>query len=113
MYCWSWSALPGALVWLALLAFITQELALCRSLEVVAARYSRGVMLLADTAGLQGRSRLLVVSRDLTSPPAATATGSSTGISGLQENVTELEVLLPGGAPSSATGTSLVEHERA
>lgn len=92
MYHWSWSA-----NWLALLASILQELALCRSLEVVAARYSRGVMLLADTAGLQGRSRLLMASRDLTSPPAATATGSSTGISGLQETVTELEVLLPGG----------------
>ena len=56
--------------------------------------YSRGVLLLADTAGLQGRSRLLAASQDLTSPPAATASG--VGTSGLRETVTELEVLLPG-----------------
>ena len=70
--------------------------AACRSLEVAAACYSHGVLLLADTAGLQGRSRLLVASQDLTSPPAATGLGL--GTSGLRETVTELEVLLPGDA---------------
>ena len=59
----------------------------------MAARYSQGVLLLADTAGLQGRSRLLVASQDLTSPPTA----SNVGTSGLRETITELEVLLPGG----------------
>lgn len=63
---------------------------------MVSARYSHGVLLLADTAGLQGRSRLLVASQDLTSPPAATAMGPSVGFTGLRETVTELEVLLPG-----------------
>ncbi len=58
----------------------------------MAARYSHGVLLLADTAGLQGRSRLLVASQDLTNPPGA----NSIGVSGLRETVTELEVLLPG-----------------
>ena len=61
----------------------------------MAARYSHGVLLLADTAGLQGRSRLLVASQDLTNPPGA----NSIGVSGLREIVTELEVLLPGGCP--------------
>ena len=38
---------------------------------VAAACYSHGVLLLADAAGLEGRSRLLAVFQDLTSPPAA------------------------------------------
>ncbi len=74
---------------------------LCRSLEVVAARYSHGVLLLADTAGLQGRSRLLAACQDLTSPPASTAMGANVGVSGLRETVTELEILLPGEASES------------
>lgn len=61
----------------------------------MAARYSHGVLLLADTAGLQGRSRLVVASQDPTHPPGA----NSIGASGLREIVTELEVLLPGGCP--------------
>ena len=64
----------------------------------MAARYSQGVLLLADTAGLQGRSRLLVASQDLTNPPTA----SGAGTSGLRETVTELEVLLPGGCIHNA-----------
>ena len=63
----------------------------------MAARYSHGVLLLADTAGLQGRTRLLVASQDLTNPPGA----NSIGVSGLRETVTELEVLLPGDCPDS------------
>ena len=72
---------------------------------MAAACYSHGVLLLADTAGLQGRSRLLVASQDLTSPPAAT--GSSMGMSGLRETVTELEVLLPGDALDATVSLTL------
>ena len=71
---------------------------LCRRLMVVAASYSHNMLLLADAAGLEGRSRLLAVFRDLTSLPASTAMGASVGVSGLRETVTELEVLLPGEA---------------
>ena len=76
------------------------------------------MLLLADTAGLQGRSRLLVASQDLTSPPAATATGSNLGMSGLRETVTELEVLLPGDAqdttfqPHIMYGVKFGQHEK-
>ena len=60
------------------------------------AHYSNGVLLLTEAAGQQGRSRLIVVTRDLTSPPTATATGAYIGMPGLRETVAELEMLIPG-----------------
>ncbi len=66
------------------------------------AHYSNGVLLLAEAAGQQGRSRLIVAARDLTSPPTATATGAYLGMPGLRETVAELEMLIPGACPAAA-----------
>ncbi len=63
------------------------------------AHYSNGVLLLAEAAGQQGRSRLIVAARDLASPPTATATGAYIGMPGLRETVAELEMLIPGALP--------------
>ncbi|CAL8471349.1 g10891 [Coccomyxa elongata] len=90
-----------------------------RSLEVAVAHYSNGVLLLAEAAGQQGRSRLIVAARDLTSPPTATATGAYLGMPGLRETVAELEMLIPGetcaiatlGRPASASGAELAMRD--
>lgn len=79
-------------------ACVDNRLLQCRSLEVAVAHYSNGLLLLAEAAGQQGRSRLLVAARDLTSPPTATATGAHLGTPGLRETVAELEMVVPGEA---------------
>lgn len=72
------------------------------------AHYSNGVLLLAEAAGQQGRSRLIVAARDLTSPPTATATGAYLGMPGLRETVAELEMLIPGAPVSPAAAESFL-----
>jgi hypothetical protein len=72
-----------------------------RGLEVAAACYHSGVLLLAEgtasDSAIAGRTRLLAASRDLTQPPLGTsvgAAGSSVGI--FRESVTELAIAIPG-----------------
>ncbi|KAL4425159.1 hypothetical protein ABPG77_008264 [Micractinium sp. CCAP 211/92] len=79
-----------------------------RGLEVVAAHYSNGVLLLAEAAAGESRTRLFMLSRDLTIPPVGTATGTHVAVAGLREAVSQLEAATPGEAcvirsvPSSA-----------
>eukprot|EP00887_Chlorella_sp_A99_P007116 scaffold2.g7116.t1 len=74
-----------------------------RVLEVAAALYSRGVLLLAEGgAAAGGRTRVFMLSRDLTIPPVGTATGAHVAVQGLREAVTELEMVLPGEATTLA-----------
>ncbi len=56
------------------------------------------MLLLAEAAREGGRSRLVAAARDLTAPPAATATGASLGTPGLREAVAELDMQIPGAA---------------
>ncbi|PSC67210.1 nuclear pore complex NUP155 [Micractinium conductrix] len=69
-----------------------------RGLEVVAAHYSNGVLLLAEAAAGESRTRLFMLSRDLTIPPVGTATGTHVAVAGLREAVSQLEVATPGEA---------------
>ncbi|PRW05942.1 nuclear pore complex Nup155 isoform B [Chlorella sorokiniana] len=69
-----------------------------RGLEVVAAHYSNGVLLLAEAAAGESRTRLFMLSRDLTIPPVGTATGAHVAVAGLREAVSQLEVPTPGEA---------------
>ncbi|KAI3427442.1 hypothetical protein D9Q98_010357 [Chlorella vulgaris] len=69
-----------------------------RGLEVVAAHYSNGVLLLAEAAAGESRTRLFMLSRDLSIPPVGTATGTHVAVSGLREAVSQLEVHTPGEA---------------
>ncbi|KAL4426022.1 hypothetical protein ABPG75_010038 [Micractinium tetrahymenae] len=69
-----------------------------RGLEVVAAHYSNGVLLLAEAAAGESRTRLFMLSRDLTIPPVGTATGTHVAVAGLREAVSQLEVPTPGEA---------------
>ncbi|EFN51092.1 hypothetical protein CHLNCDRAFT_141404 [Chlorella variabilis] len=69
-----------------------------RGLEVVAAHYSNGVLLLAEAAPGESRTRLFMLSRDLTIPPVGTATGTHVAVAGLREAVSQLEVHTPGEA---------------
>lgn len=69
-----------------------------RGLEVVAAHYSNGVLLLAEAAAGESRTRLFMLSRDLTIPPVGTATGTHVAVAGLREAVSQLEVHTPGEA---------------
>lgn len=67
--------------------------------EVSAAHYASGVLLLACSgAGNEGRTRLFMLSRDLSIPPVGTATGAHVAVAGLREGVTELDMPIPGEA---------------
>lgn len=100
-----------------------------RSLEVVAAHYSNGCLLLAEASPAPSssssiaaaaqqpqqqqqqprRTRLFLLTRDLTIPPVGTATGAHIGVQGLRENVSELEIMtsLPGEACAISNTRSL------
>ncbi len=67
---------------------------------MVAAHYARGALLLACAgAGAgEGRTRLFMLSRDLSIPPVGTATGAHVAVAGLREAVTELDMVVPGDA---------------
>ena len=69
-----------------------------RGLEVVAAGYGSGTLLLAESTPGEARTRLFLLSRDLTIPPVGTATGAHVAVSGLRESIAELDVVLPGEA---------------
>ncbi|KAK9806121.1 hypothetical protein WJX72_002210 [[Myrmecia] bisecta] len=69
-----------------------------KGLEVSVAHYCNGVLLLAEMAGNEGRTRMLMASRDLTIPPVGTATGAHVSGAGFRETITELEMLVPGEA---------------
>lgn len=60
------------------------------------AAYSAGVLLLGQSGGDSGRSRLLAAGRDLTLPPLGTATGASAAAQGLRETISELDMAVPG-----------------
>ena len=62
----------------------------CRSLNITVAAYNQGALLLADTPS-EGRSRVILVSRDLTIPPVGG--GSHPG---LRELVCEVSPPVPG-----------------
>ncbi len=66
----------------------------------MAALYARGMLLLAcGGAGAgEGRTRLFMLSRDLSIPPVGTATGVHVAVAGLREAVTELDMAVPGEA---------------
>lgn len=70
----------------------TQFVDAYRSLNVTVAAYNQGALLLADTLG-EGRSRVILVSRDLTIPPVG---GSSNSVPGLRELVCEVAPPVPG-----------------
>lgn len=76
-----------------------------RGLEVAAACYHRGALLVAEGAAsdsaVAGRTRLLAAARDLTQPPLGTSVGAAGGSVGLlRESITELAIAIPG-APIS------------
>lgn len=76
----------------------------CRpaALEVVAAHYSAGTLLLSEAAGADGRAtQLLLATRNYTLPLAASTTNASfgnQGLGGLRELITELDNFVPGTA---------------
>jgi nuclear pore complex protein Nup155 len=69
-----------------------------RGLEVVAACYASGALLLAEAPRGEARTRLFLLSKDLTTPPVGTATGAHVAVAGLRESVAELDVSVPGEA---------------
>lgn len=69
-----------------------------RGLEVVAACYSSGALLLAEVGAGEASTRLFLLSRDLTIPPVGTATGAHVAVQGLRETIAELDVVVPGEA---------------
>lgn len=74
---------------------LTQLVLVRRSLNVTVAAYSQGALLLADTLS-EGRSRVILVTRDLTIPPV----GGNTP--GLRELVCEVSPAVPGMPQASA-----------
>jgi nuclear pore complex protein Nup155 len=69
-----------------------------RGLEVIAAGYGSGTLLLAESTPGEARTRLFLLSRDLTIPPVGTATGAHVAVAGLRESIAELDIVLPGEA---------------
>jgi len=69
-----------------------------RGLEVVAAGYGSGTLLFAESTPGEARTRLFLLSRDLTIPPVGTATGAHVAVAGLRESIAELDIVLPGEA---------------
>lgn len=59
----------------------------CRSLNITVALYEQGALLLADTIG-ENNSRVVLVARDVTTPPVGIGTGSGPG---LREYVTVID----------------------
>ena len=59
----------------------------CRSLNITVALYEQGALLLADTIS-ENNSRVVLVARDLTTPPVGIGTGSGPG---LREYVTVID----------------------
>lgn len=71
----------------------------CRSaaLEVVAATYAHGTVLLSEAAGSDGRTtKLLVATRNYTLPLASVNVSASSSQPGLREVLTELDNFIPG-----------------
>ena len=66
-----------------------------RDLVVAAACYSNQTLLVAGPAEA-GRSRLLMASRDLTTPPLGTHIGLHVSVPGLRETLSELDMRIPG-----------------
>ncbi len=66
-----------------------------RNLVVAAACYSHETLVVAGPAET-GRSRLLLASRDLTTPPLGTHIGLNVSVPGLRETLTELDMRIPG-----------------
>jgi nuclear pore complex protein Nup155 len=69
-----------------------------RGLQVAAACYASGALLLAEAAQGEARTRLFLLTRDLTVPPVGTATGAHVAVQGLRESVVELESPVAGEA---------------
>lgn len=69
-----------------------------RGLEVVAACYASGALLLAESVPGEPRTKLFLLSRDLTVPPVSTATGARVAVQGLRESIAELGTIVPGEA---------------
>lgn len=69
-----------------------------RSVEVVAACYDSGALLLAETPHGESYTRIFLLSRDLTMPPVGTVTGAHVALAGLRESVAELEAPISGEA---------------
>lgn len=59
----------------------------CRSLNITVALYEQGALLLGDTIS-ENNSRVVLVARDLTTPPVGIGTGSGPG---LREYVTVVD----------------------
>ncbi len=83
---------------------------LCVNREVSVAAYSAGVLLLGQSGGDSGRSRLLAAGRDLTLPPLGTATGASAAAQGLRETISELDMAVPGASKSSRLSVRCCYH---
>jgi hypothetical protein len=85
----------------------------CRpaALEVVAAHYSGGTLLLSEAAGSDGRTtKLLLATRNYTLPLAASTTSApfgNQGLGGLRELLTELDNFVPG---MTCVGWWCLEH---
>ena len=69
-----------------------------RSLEVVAACYNSGTLLLAEAPRGESHTRIFLLSRDLTTPPVGTVTGAHVALTGLRESIAELETPISGEA---------------
>ena len=76
-----------------------------RSLDVLTAHYSPGVLLLSESAAGDGRSaKLLLAARNAAMPAAASVNTGLSGAPGLREVVAELDQLIPGGFDRGLTG---------
>eukprot|EP00879_Flechtneria_rotunda_P022745 GHRR01024022.1.p1 GENE.GHRR01024022.1~~GHRR01024022.1.p1 ORF type:complete len:934 (+),score=353.75 GHRR01024022.1:671-3472(+) len=68
-----------------------------RVMDVTAALYSQGTLLLAESAGPDGRAtRLLLAARNYTLPPPSVNVNLGSGAPGLREVVSDLQQIIPG-----------------
>lgn len=72
----------------------------CRSLNITVALYEQGALLLADTIS-ENNSRVVLVARDLTTPPVGISTGSGPG---LREYVSVIDRPTAGNNMSASCG---------
>jgi hypothetical protein len=71
-----------------------------RVLDVTAALYTQGTLVLAESAGPDGKAtKLLLAARNHTLPPPSVNVNLGSGAPGLREIVSDLEQHIPGAYP--------------
>jgi hypothetical protein len=71
-----------------------------RVLDVTAALYTQGTLVLAESAGPDGKAtKLLLAARNHTLPPPSVNVNLGSGAPGLREIVSDLEQHIPGAFP--------------